>query len=121
MAKKTPLPQGCFDLDILTRVQGPFEYQSTQEGDNYSTYALIEVPKRGRVWLVQNHVEIYPDSVKPSLPARPNRLTAEEFVRSYNDAQFQDEDARIRLRRHVVRQLSALPGSTSPINLYQHS
>jgi hypothetical protein len=91
IADKKPLPAGCFDLDLLTRVKGPFDLKTIKRGNSDSTYALIEVPQKGRLWVYQNHIEVFPDSVKPVPLGQALRVTAEEFVREYNDAQYLDE------------------------------
>ena len=91
LSKKKPLPQGCFDLDPLTRVQGPLDLKTNKAGNLDFTYALIEVPQKGRLWVFRNHIEVFPDSVKPSPSGQALRVTAEQFVREYNDAQYSDE------------------------------
>ena len=91
MLDRKPLPLGCYDLMPLTRVQGPFELRTIKSDKSAFTYALIETPQTDRVWVYANHITVFPDSVKPSPRGQAMRVTAEEFVRGYNDAQYQDE------------------------------
>jgi hypothetical protein len=95
MSDKKPLPAGCFDLNPLTRVRGPLDLKTRKSGEFNFTYALIEVPQKGRMWVFGGHIDVFPDSVQPSPLGQAVSVTAEDLIRNYNDAQYQGEQVTV--------------------------